>query len=132
MSEERARRRLPGMGDLSQIGHVAEETGLSLRTIRYYEEVGLVVPAERSTGGFRMYSAGDIRRLQLIMLMKPLDISLADMAVLIEAIENPNRSRRALQDSHALLTQRCEKLRRQLDAAESLVETISEAVAADI
>lgn len=39
-----------------QIGEVAERIGLSLRTIRYYEEVGLVVPSVRSQGGFRLYT----------------------------------------------------------------------------
>jgi len=117
--------------DLRQIGSVAEETGLSLRTIRYYEEVGLVVPAQRSAGGFRMYSGDDVRRLKLIMLMKPLDISLAQMAELIDAIENPEHSRSALRESHAILTQRCEKLRRQLDAAEALVTAVNAAIVAD-
>ena len=119
------------MEDLRQIGSVAEETGLSLRTIRYYEEVGLVVPAERSAGGFRMYSADDVRRLKLIMLMKPLDITLAQMAELIDAIENPECSRSALRDSHEILTQRCEKLRRQLDAAQALVSAVNGAIVAN-
>lgn len=116
------------MSDLRQIGQVADETGLSLRTIRYYEEVGLVVPAQRSVGGFRMYSRDDVRRLKLIMLMKPLDISLAQMAELIEAIEDPHGSGEALRESHTILTERCEKLRRQLDAAESLVAAVSDAI----
>ena len=39
-----------------QIGDVAERTGLSLRTIRYYEEIGLLPAASRSAGGFRLYA----------------------------------------------------------------------------
>ncbi len=62
-----------------QIGEVAEETGLSLRTIRYYEEVGLVTPSARTTGGFRLYSDSDLARLRLIRRMKPLDFSLQEM-----------------------------------------------------
>jgi len=62
-----------------QIGEVAEETGLSLRTIRYYEEMGLVTPSARTTGGFRLYADADVARLRLIRRMKPLDFSLQEM-----------------------------------------------------
>lgn len=62
-----------------QIGEVAEETGLSLRTIRYYEEMGLVTPSARTSGGFRLYSDADVARLRLIRRMKPLDFSLQEM-----------------------------------------------------
>ena len=51
---------------LLQIGQVAERTGLSLRTIRFYEENGLVVPTARSEGGFRLYSDDDVARLEVI------------------------------------------------------------------
>ena len=50
------------MGEQMQIGEVAERTGLSLRTIRYYEEVGLAVPSARSQGGFRLYTEPDVGR----------------------------------------------------------------------
>lgn len=56
-----------------QIGEVAERTGLSLRTIRYYEEVGLITPSARSQGGFRLYTEEDIARLGVVKAMKPLD-----------------------------------------------------------
>lgn len=62
-----------------QIGEVAEQTDLSLRTIRYYEEVGLVTPSSRTSGGFRLYSETDLARLRLVRRMKPLDFSLEEM-----------------------------------------------------
>jgi DNA-binding transcriptional MerR regulator len=62
-----------------QIGEVAEQTGLSLRTIRYYEEVGLVTPSSRTSGGFRLYSETDLARLRLVRRMKPLDFTLEEM-----------------------------------------------------
>lgn len=72
--------------DLMQIGTVADRIGLSLRTIRYYEEVGLVVPAGRSPGGFRLYSERNVDQLRLIMRMKPLDFSLDRMRDLLDAV----------------------------------------------
>jgi DNA-binding transcriptional MerR regulator len=71
-----------------QIGEVAERTGLSLRTIRYYEEVGLVTPSSRTTGGFRLYSELDVSRLQLVKRMKPLDFSLEDMRELLGVLDD--------------------------------------------
>ena len=59
-----------------QIGEVAEQVGLSLRTIRYYEEVGLVTPSSRTSGGFRLYTETEVARLRLVKRMKPLEFSL--------------------------------------------------------
>ena len=69
-----------------QIGEVAHQTGLSLRTIRYYEEMGLVIPSARSTGGFRLYTDADIARLQLIKRMKPLEFSLEETKDLLDTL----------------------------------------------
>ncbi|MBT8225243.1 MAG: MerR family transcriptional regulator [Dactylosporangium sp.] len=77
-----------------QIGEVAERTGLSLRTIRYYEEVGLVVPATRSQGGFRLYVEADVDRLRVIKRMKPLDFSLESMREMLGIIDRLASGRR--------------------------------------
>ena len=73
--------------DLSHIGRVAETVGLSLRTIRYYEEIGLVTPSGRTSGGFRLYNADDVDRLLLIKRMKPLGYPLEEMARLLRLID---------------------------------------------
>lgn len=74
-------------GDVLQIGEVAERLGLSLRTIRYYEELGLVIPSARSPGGFRLYSEDDVKRLELVREMKPLDLSLTQVSDLLDALD---------------------------------------------
>jgi DNA-binding transcriptional MerR regulator len=70
-----------------QIGEVAERIGLSLRTIRYYEEVGLITPSARSQGGFRLYTERDASRLQLVKDMKPLGFSLDEMRDLLGVLD---------------------------------------------
>ena len=70
-----------------QIGEVAERIGLSLRTIRYYEEVGLIAPSARSQGGFRLYTERDAGRLQLVKDMKPLGFSLDEMRDLLGVLD---------------------------------------------
>jgi len=62
------------------IGELAERTGLSLRTIRHYDEVGLLPASARTEGGFRLYSEDDFERLMVIKQMKPLGFSLEEMA----------------------------------------------------
>ena len=70
------------------IGELAENTGLSLRTIRHYDEVGLLKPSGRTEGGFRLYSQEDLSRLLLIRRMKPLGFSLGEMTDLLDIIDN--------------------------------------------
>ncbi len=71
----------------AQIGEVAERTGLSLRTIRYYEELGLVAPSGRTAGGFRLYDDSDVARLLLIRRMKPLGFSLDEMRDVLAVLD---------------------------------------------
>jgi DNA-binding transcriptional MerR regulator len=119
-----------------QIGEVAERTGLSLRTIRHYEEVGLVAPSARSKGGFRLYTEADVERLMVIRRMKPLDFSLEEMRDLLEitdkiaATDNPptgeekERLRERLDSYRKVADARCETLRAQLMAAEDFAATL--------
>ncbi len=74
-------------GTTMHIGELAERTGLSLRTLRHWDEVGLVRASGRSEGGFRLYTADDEQRVVLIMRMKPYGFSLDELAELVDAIE---------------------------------------------
>lgn len=69
------------------IGELAEKTGLSLRTIRHYDEIGLLPATTRSEGGFRVYTDADLARLLVIRSMKPLGFSLDEMAELLELVD---------------------------------------------
>lgn len=68
------------------IGELADRTGLSLRTIRHYDEVGLLPASSRTEGGFRVYTEADCERLLVIKQMKPLGFSLEEMAELIPVL----------------------------------------------
>ncbi len=58
------------------IGDLAERAGVSTRTIRYYEELGMIEPQERTNGGFRRYSDEQVRRLEIIQSLKSLGFEL--------------------------------------------------------
>ena len=70
------------------IGELADRTALSHRTIRHYDEVGLLPASARTDGGFRIYTEADYQRLMLIRQMKPLGFSLEEMAGLLSLIES--------------------------------------------
>ena len=72
---------------MMRIGAVAERTALSFRTLRHYDEVGLVTPSGRTDGGFRLYTAPDVDRLLLIRRMKPLGYSLDEMGELLSVVD---------------------------------------------
>lgn len=66
----------PTPPELLKIGDFAELVGTNLRTLRYYEELGLIEPAERSAGGFRYYRPTDVNRVQLIRDLQELGLPL--------------------------------------------------------
>ena len=72
------------------IGELAERTGLSLRTIRHYDDVGLLPATARTEGGFRVFSEDDFERLMVIKQMKPLGFSLEEMAEILALLAAPD------------------------------------------
>ncbi|POX41911.1 MerR family transcriptional regulator [Streptomyces sp. Ru73] len=120
-----------------QIGEVAARTELSLRTIRHYEETGLVIPSARSQGGFRLYTEADVARLMVIRRMKPLGFSLDEMRALLEATDRLDSGDPLPAEEHAELLarlrgfeeaaqQRVADLRTQLARAEEFAGTLRE------
>ena len=82
---------------LLRIQKVAEETGLTPRSIRYYEERGLLRPAARSEGAYRLYDASDLEQLRFIKgLRDDAGLSIADIGQILEDEESRRRTRAAL------------------------------------
>ncbi|MFD6191402.1 MULTISPECIES: MerR family transcriptional regulator [unclassified Streptomyces] len=119
-----------------QIGEVAARTELSLRTIRHYEETGLVIPSARSQGGFRLYTETDVARLMVIRRMKPLGFTLEQMRDLLDATDRldgdaplDTAERDALLERvrtyQQAAAEQVEKLRTQLSRAEDFATTLA-------
>ena len=137
---------MPRMDDLShvpvveqtdgllKIGAVAERVGLSLRTVRFYEESGLLKPEARSTGGFRLYTEEQVERLLLIKRMKPLGFKVGQMRELLaasELLDDPQAqeadreaARHQIREYAVLAAERCEELREQLAGAEEFASRL--------
>ncbi len=116
---------------LLKIQDVAAETGLTSRAIRYYEEVGLLEPAARSGGAYRLYDASDLERLRTIKeLRDDAGFSLAQIGQLLEdeAARERNRERfRATQDPaerRAILEDARSRVERQIQTLESKAERL--------
>ncbi len=71
------------MGDTLRIGELAKQADVTTRTIRYYESIGLLQPAERD-GSFRCYTEDAVRRLHKIDALKQLGLSLDEIATVID------------------------------------------------
>ena len=120
--------------ELLQIGEVSAHTELSIKTIRHYDDVGLVVPSARSAGGFRLYTGEDVARLIAIRRMKPLGFTLEEMRELLDALAvldddtSPAAERAEAADAVAQFHRRaadaCATLSKQLGYARELTEQL--------
>jgi len=67
-----------------RIGELARETGLTVRTLHHYDQLGLLSPLSRTEGGHRCYTSGDVRRLHRIVALRSLGISLEEIGALLD------------------------------------------------
>ncbi len=113
------------------IGEVASRTELSLRSLRHWEEVGLLVPSGRTDGGFRLYTEADVERILVIRRMKPLGFTLDEMKAVmadIESLRSPDAPASARTEARTRLRsvqeearERRLKLVRQLEMADEFI-----------
>ena len=114
-----------------RIGEVAERTELSLRTLRHYDDIGLVTPSGRTEGGFRLYTELDVARILLIRRMKPLGFTLDEMHALLDIVDalaaDPENAslREHLVGIQTEAIQRRERLSRQVAMADEFLDQLS-------
>jgi DNA-binding transcriptional MerR regulator len=120
------------------IGEVAARTELSLRSLRHWDDVGLLSPSGRSEGGFRLYTEADVEKILLIRRMKPLGFTLDQMSAAMRDIETlhepgPREDTAQAQARLAQLlseaTERREKLARHLEMADEFIHVLGERLA---
>ena len=100
-----------------KINEVSKITGVSLRTLHYYDKIGLLVPAKLENG-YRVYSNDDLNKLQKILFYKYLNFKLSDIA---NIIENNNDSLVILKEQHKLLLKEKQKI-------ENVIKTIEKTI----
>lgn len=124
---------LPAPDGYLRIEQVSARTGLTKRTLRYYEEIGLLAPPTRTEGGYRLYSLDDIQHLERIKRLKELlGFSLAEIREIADTEEEREHVRAAWRqetDTHAKLAwlEKAEELtRRQLGMVEEKLAGLTE------
>lgn len=103
------------------VGEAASRCGLPVKTIRYYEEIGLVVPGRR-VNGYRAYDAADVYKLQFLQRARSLGFSIEDCRSLLSLYGDTSR---ASADVKAIAQARLADIRRKIDELESLHATLS-------
>jgi DNA-binding transcriptional MerR regulator len=116
-----------------RIEQVAARTGLTKRTIRYYEEIGLIAPAARSDGNYRLYSEADVTRLERLYRVKEaLGLTLAETIEMVRIEEERDAIRANFQETRdaterlAQLARAEANARQQLALVETKLRTLTE------
>jgi DNA-binding transcriptional MerR regulator len=102
------------------IGQVADVAGITVRTLRHYDAIGLLVPGERTATGHRRYSDADLDRLQQILFYRELGFPLEEIAALLDDPEADPLEH--LRRQHGLLADRIERLTQMAAAVERAME----------
>jgi MerR family transcriptional regulator, thiopeptide resistance regulator len=101
------------------VGQVADVFGVTVRTLHHYDEIGLLVPSERSAAGYRLYTEADLRRLQQIVVYRRLELPLEQIAVLLDGDDDPGVHLRRQRDA---VMQRLDELTEIVDAIDRALE----------
>jgi DNA-binding transcriptional MerR regulator len=108
------------------IGELARTVDLSQRTIRYYEEIGLLHSVRRIENGKRVYTDDDVRRLKFINRLKVLGLSLAEMAELEKVYRSQRSNREILPKLLAILDERAVQIDDRISQLAALKTEIRE------
>src|SRR5882724_4006984 len=103
-----------------QVKEVAELSGVSVRALHHYDELGLLVPAGRTSAGYRLYDDDDLLRLQQILIGRELGLSLEEIH---RSLDEPSFDRK-----RALVAQRAE-LEKRAQQAQAMLRAVDAAIA---
>ena len=105
-----------------KIGDIADLLGITTKTIRHYHAIGLLPEADRDANGYRLYSIADIRRLQEILRLQGLGLSLKQIHFIVGSDEPSKVLARVLQHNEQRIAREMEKLRQQQLAIQEFLE----------
>jgi MerR family copper efflux transcriptional regulator len=114
---------------LLRVGDVARLTGKSVRAIHLYEELGLLEPARRSSGGFRLFEPSTTERIRWIDLLHSMGFSLQDMRGLVNDWWNAKLGPQAMQDLRVLFERKLEETRTAIRRQQQLEQELMEGLA---
>lgn len=100
------------------VGEVSKNLGVSIRTLRYWEERGLLTPVARSWANYRLYTRRDVERIQRIMIYRAVGMSLD---TIIQLLNDASHAAQLLRDQRELLIEKQNELQRMIEAVNELI-----------
>ena len=116
-------------GNLLRVGDLARLTGKSVRAIHLYEELGLLRPATRSSGGFRLYERGAVERVRWIGLLHGLGFSLQEMHDVLQGWWKSELGPEAMERLRGLFQRKLEQTRRTIERQRQLEAELRQGLA---
>lgn len=110
--------------DLLKIGELARSAGKTVRTIRLYEELGLLSPARRSSGGFRLYDQEALDRIKLIDSLQRLGFSLPSIKEIVESWKRADSPAQAMVELRSVYDTKLSETQRSIQALRHLEEEL--------
>ena len=111
-----------------QIGEIAGKAGMTVRAVRYYEELGLVQPDGHSSGGFRLYSDKNLKRLRVIDFLKGLGLSLAEIREILLTKKSSGASIESVRTLFRIYGERLSQIESQIKALSQMRDEIAQVV----
>lgn len=104
------------------VGQVAEQLGVTVRTLHHYDEVGLLCPSERSHAGYRLYTEADLTRLQHVVVYRRLGFALEQISDLLDEETRPERVVKHLHRQRTAVMSRLEEMHDLVTAIDRALE----------
>ena len=111
-----------------RIGDLARRVGVSVRTVRYYEELGLMVPAGHSLGGFRLYGEDNLKRLLVINTLKGLGLTLDEIKKILLAKKESGGDQETVRFLQGIFTEKLTLLEAKIQSLSKVQAELSGAL----
>lgn len=108
-----------------QISDLSEKLGITTRTIRLYEQLGLVAPPKRTEGRIRVYDAADVKRFKFVLKLKELGLSLNEMKELAEIYNREQMTEKIMPRLIEFLDMHLNAIRQKVSRLQSLEKDIA-------
>ena len=118
----------PAEGELLQVGDLARETGKTVRAIHLYEELGLLKPAARSKGRYRLYTADGLVRIRWIGKLQEMGFSLTDIQQIVRDWEGGGTAPNAMRKMREVYAKKLEETRSHLSRLKALEREIESSI----
>ena len=111
-----------------RIGDLAKRAGTTMRTIRYYEERGLIEPARRTKGGFRLFQEEEVRKLHLIRSLQVLDMPLAQVKAFFDERQRGRTGAEIAPALQGVLREHLQEMERRIAQYRAMQESARETI----